>query len=56
MKNWHCTIRDMSKYDLIRLIESYDRYLQELYDNDDYTGSPKCIEDFMDEDCAELEL
>lgn len=46
--DWHFKLRDMSKFELVRLIERYDRYIQELYENDNYTGCPISIEEFME--------
>lgn len=54
MNNWHCTIRDKSKYELIRLIEQYDRYIRDFCNGNNLNC--KTIEDFLSEDCAELEL
>lgn len=54
--DWHFKIRDMSKHNLVRLIECYDRYVQEFYETHDGGSVPVCIGEYLDCDCELLEL
>lgn len=51
-------LKDLSKKELLHLIESYDSYIQDANDEDLYTEGwrPACIEEFYTEQYQEFYL
>lgn len=43
--DWHFKLRDMSKFELVRLIEEYDRYIKKLRNSGYFL---KTIEKFIE--------
>lgn len=50
-------LEELTKNELIKLIKSYDRYIQDIVDGEEYLCSryPVCIDEYLNNDFDKLE-